>query len=104
MSPQQYNLDESQLKAFCVKWKISRMAVFGSVVRGEARQDSDLDVLADFAADAKWSLFDHQHMEDELAILAGRKVDLVSRRGLLASRNELRKKSILESSELVYAA
>ncbi len=104
MSPQQYNLDESQLKFFCAKWKISRLAVFGSVVRGEARRSSDLDVLVDFSADARWSLFDHQHMEDELAVLAGRKVDLVSRRGLMASRNELRKQAILESSELVYAA
>jgi predicted nucleotidyltransferase len=104
MSPQQYNLNAEQLAIFCEKWKITRMAVFGSMARGEATADSDLDVLVDYTDDAQWGLFDHQHMEDELASLAGRRVDLVSRRGLMSSRNELRKQAILSSTELVYAA
>jgi predicted nucleotidyltransferase len=104
MSPQQYNLNAEQLETFCKKWKITRMAVFGSVARGEAKADSDIDILVDYAEEAQWGLFDHQHMEDELAALAGRRVDLVSRRGLMSSRNELRKQAILGSTELVYAA
>lgn len=104
MSPEKFNMDPIALKAFCVKWKVERLCVFGSVLRGEARPDSDLDVLVDYSAGAAWTLFDHQVMEDELTVLAGRKVDLVSRKGLLRSANVLRKEGILSSAEEVYAA
>ena len=43
-------------------------------------------------------------MEMELAEIVGRKVDLVSRWGIEHSRNPLRRKLILESVELYYAA
>jgi len=34
----------------------------------------DVDLLVTFAPEANWGLFDHQHMEDELAALLGRRV------------------------------
>ena len=42
-------------------------------------------------------------MQDELEALFGRRVDLVSRRGIEHSRNHIRRKSILGSAEVVYA-
>jgi len=104
MSPENYALDPEALKAFCAKWKITRLAVFGSMVRGEAKPGSDLDVLVDFAPDAPWTLFDHMDMEEELEVLAGRKVDLVSRKGLMRSQNWMRRESILAEQEPVYVA
>lgn len=59
--------------------------IFGSYARGEAREDSDLDVLVDFQDDA--DLFDLIHLSDYLESLLGHRVDLVSRRAL---RNEIR--------------
>ncbi len=78
------------------------MALFGSVLREDFRSDSDVDVLATFAPDARWSLFDRVDMEEELSALVGRKVDLVSRRAIEQSANWIRRKAILETAEPYY--
>jgi uncharacterized protein len=62
------------------RWQIRSLALFGSVVRGEARNDSDLDVLVEF--DRPTDLFAFLGLKDELARLSGRGVDLVSRAAL----------------------
>ncbi len=87
---------------FCRKWKISELALFGSVLRGDFREGSDIDLLATFAPDAEWSLFDHVHMEDELKEILGRDVDLVTRRSVEESENWIRRKAILGSAEVIY--
>lgn len=92
------------LAAFCRKWKITELALFGSVLRQDFRPESDIDVLVAFAPDARWGLFALYEMQKELKALVGREVDLVSRRGIEASRNYLRRKAILDSAEVVYAA
>jgi hypothetical protein len=43
-------------------------------------------------------------MQEELQRIFGRKVDLVSRRGIETSRNYIRRKAILESAEVVYGS
>ncbi len=80
------------------------MALFGSVLRDDYQPDSDVDVLVTFAPDAKWNLFDHVDMEDELAKILGRPVDLVSRRGIERSRNPFRRRAILDSAQVVHVA
>jgi len=89
---------------FCRRWKIRELAFFGSVLRDDFHGDSDVDVLVTFVSEASWSLLDHVEMQDELAAILGRPVDLVSRRGLERSRNEIRRKAILESAEVFYVA
>ena len=94
----------TQIEAFCRKWKVSDLALFGSVLRSDFRPDSDVDVLVGFAPDAQWSLFDLATMEDELALMLGRKVDLVERRAVERSENYIRRREILRTAEPVYAA
>lgn len=89
---------------FCRRWKITELALFGSALREDFRPDSDIDMLATFAPDAEWSLLDHVQMEEELASVCARPVDLVTRRGLERSRNWIRRREILDSAEVVYAA
>jgi predicted nucleotidyltransferase len=62
------------------RWPIRSLALFGSVVRDEARAENDLDVLVEF--DRPVDLFAFLALEEELAGLAGRRVDLVSRAAL----------------------
>jgi uncharacterized protein len=97
-------IDREKIAEFCRRWKITEFALFGSVLREDFRPDSDVDVLVSFASDAHWTLFDMVHMQEELQTILGREVDLVSRRGLEASRNYLRRKAILSSAEVVHVS
>jgi predicted nucleotidyltransferase len=54
--------------------------VIGSVARGEARPDSDVDFLVELEPDR--SLFDHAALMIELAAFLGRKVDVATERGM----------------------
>src|SRR5689334_18514927 len=79
MSEPRIPIDREKIADFCQRWKITELALFGSVLREDFRKDSDVDVLVSFAPDADWSLFDEVEMEEELREIVGRKVDLVSR-------------------------
>ena len=61
---------------------LAALSLFGSVVRGTPRPDSDVDVLIDFAPDARFSLVDLVSVKDFLEDQLGRKVDVVTREGL----------------------
>ena len=80
------------------------LALFGSALRDDFGPESDVDVLVSFDRDAKLTLFDMSRMEEELEAMFGRRVDIVSRRGIEASRNHLRRKAILDSAEVIYGA
>ena len=100
------NIQVSQrgIEDFCERWQITELALFGSALREDFGPDSDVDVLVSFDRDAKLTLFDISRMEQELESVFGRRVDLVSRRGIEASRNHLRRRAILESAEVIYGA
>ncbi|HUG93685.1 MAG TPA: nucleotidyltransferase family protein [Planctomycetaceae bacterium] len=102
--PLQVPINRAEVAAFCQKWSVREFAVFGSAVRGNFRPDSDVDVMVTFSAEAHPSLFDLAEMRDELARLFGREVDLVTRRGVEASRNPIRRKSILSTAEVIHVA
>lgn len=74
------------------------------MLRDDFQPDSDIDVRVTFDEDAHHSLFDLVDMQDELKIIFGREVDLVSKRGIESSRNYIRKNAILNSAEAIYAA
>lgn len=58
---------------------ISALWVFGSVARGDARPDSDIDLLVDFTTGADPSLLTLAALRDDLAADLGRPVDLGER-------------------------
>jgi predicted nucleotidyltransferase len=97
-------IDAEKLRDFCRKWSISELAVFGSVLRDDFGPASDVDFLAAFAPEARWNLLDHVRMQDELAEIVGRRVDLVSRGGVETSSNPWRRQEILSSAETLYVA
>jgi predicted nucleotidyltransferase len=97
-------LPRESIEAFCRKWLIARIELFGSVLREDFRQDSDIDFLVTFAPESHWSLFDLVTMELELTETIGRKVDMICRESVEQSHNPIRRKAILESAEQYYAA
>ncbi len=94
-------LPQKSIEGFCLKWKVSEMSLFGSVLSNNFRNDSDIDVLVSFKDGAGWSLFDFVDMIDELKIIFGRKVDLVEKDTL---KNPFRRQSILATNKVIYAA
>ena len=92
------------IAAFCERWQVTEMALFGSVLRDDFGPDSDIDVLVAFREGARHTLFDMVEMEEELKAVFGREVDLTERVGIERSRNHLRRKAILQSAETIYAA
>jgi predicted nucleotidyltransferase len=103
MTSARIEIPYERIAAFCRRWKITELALFGSVLREDFRPDSDVDVLVTFAPDHRWTLFDLVRMEDELSSILGRSVDLVEREAVERSPNYIRRKAILSSLEPVYA-
>jgi predicted nucleotidyltransferase len=104
MSPMDLGISPERIVEFCRRWKICRLAVFGSAARGKLRADSDIDLLVTFLPDAEWSMFDHYRMEDELVKLLGREVDLVSKEAIEENPNLIYRREILGSAREIYAA
>jgi len=92
---------QAAIEAFCKKWQVVELALFGSILRDDFGPESDVDVLVSFAEDAGWSLADLVTMEDELEALFGREVEIVEKEVL---RNPFRRQAILAGKEVVYAA
>ena len=97
-------MSEPQIAEFCRRWHIEEFSLFGSALREDFSADSDVDVMAVFAPESRHSLFDLVTMEDELAAIFGRKVDFVVRRDIERSDNYIRRREILSSAKVVYAA
>ena len=97
-------LPTEQIAAFCERWGVAEVAVFGSVLRDDFKLDSDVDVLVRFRGDATPSLFSLFRMEEELTEMVGRRVDLVERKGVEQSRNYIRREAILASAKLIHVA
>lgn len=92
-------IPEDRVVDFARRWKISELALFGSVLRDDFSADSDVDVLVSFDSAAAWSLWDLTTMEDELALIIGRKVDLVEKEGL---RNPFRREYVVNGRKVIY--
>ena len=69
--------DHGALAQVCRKHRITRLALFGSVLKGRARPDSDVDLLVEFEPGATPGLLRLAEIEHDLSrLLGGRKVDL----------------------------
>lgn len=92
-------LEHQKITDFCRKWKITRMALFGSVLRSDFRPQSDVDVMVAFASDAHWSLLDVVDMKFELEAIFKRDVDLVEDGTI---KNPIKRRCIYENLEVIY--
>ena len=84
-----------RIMALAKQRKARRISVFGSIVRGELRDDSDIDFLVDFGAD--YDFGDHAGLIDDLGELLGRRVDVANRKQL---REELAPNILAEETPL----
>jgi len=76
MTRQGIAIDQSRLERFCKRHHIRKLALFGSVLRPDFQDDSDVDVLVEFEPEHPVGLIRLAAIEQELADLLNRKVDL----------------------------
>ena len=93
---------EEKKMAFCSRWQVEGLWLFGAVLRDDFRPDSDVDLLVEFAADAPWDLLCLVRMQRELREMLGRSVDFLERLSIERSRNLERRDRILSSARRVY--
>jgi predicted nucleotidyltransferase len=90
-----------RIEEFCRKWHVTELALFGSVLRDDFRPDSDVDVLVTFEPEHQPSFGSRLEMEDELAAMSGRVVDVVQKRNVI---NPFIRDHIRRNHRVVYAA
>ncbi|MSR24107.1 MAG: DNA polymerase subunit beta [Nitrospiraceae bacterium] len=95
------SIPKEEIASFCRRNRIKELALFGSVLRNDFRQGSDVDVLVDFEPNAGHSLFDFVRMQEELSNLLERKIDLVEKSGL---HNPFRRYDILRTRQVIFAS
>lgn len=81
-----------EVKAIAARYGSPRIAIFGSVARGDESTDSDIDFLSDFEPGR--SLFDLMRMEDDLIALLGHGVDVVEVKALKRRDDDIRADTI----------
>jgi hypothetical protein len=92
--------DIKELTAFCQKWRVRELSLFGSALRDDFGPDSDLDFVVRFEPDVSLRLDDILDMKDELQEQYGRQVDLIE---FDALRNPWRIREILRTRKVLYA-
>jgi len=88
------------LDSFCKKYQVLELSVFGSIVKGQFTQSSDIDMLVEFQPNAKIGFMALSRMQRELSEILHNKVDLVPKNGL----KQKIKKSVLSEAKILYAA
>ncbi len=92
---------EKEVVRISKKYQILILEAFGSVLRSDFTTNSDIDLLITFDENADLSLFDLMDLESELSEMFKRPVDIVEPASLI---NPIRRKNILKTRELIYAA
>jgi len=97
------HIPKEKVEAFCRKWGVQRLELFGSVLRPDfSHESSDVDVMVTLSPDRTYDLFDILRMEDELTASFGRKVELTERSTVEKSENYIRRRHILNAAQPVY--
>jgi predicted nucleotidyltransferase len=100
MSPR-LPIEREALAEFCRRHHIRRLSLFGSVLKGTARRDSDIDLLVEFEPGKEPGLLALAGMELELSQrLGGRRIDLRTPEEL----SRYFRDDVLRTAEVQYAA
>ncbi|MCL2194162.1 MAG: nucleotidyltransferase domain-containing protein [Treponema sp.] len=94
-------LSYNDITRLCKKYSVVELSIFGSSIRDDFVQDSDVDFLVSFGTNVEISLLDIIELEREFTLLLNRGVDIVEKESL---KNPIRKDKILATREIIYAA
>jgi predicted nucleotidyltransferase len=101
MQKKKFRIPRKKISEFCRRWGVVEFSLFGSALRADFRPDSDIDVLVTFSKETEISLFDLVQMKLDLEKMFHRPVDIIEKDAL---ENPFRKREILRTAQVVYAA
>jgi uncharacterized protein len=91
-------LPMEQIFAFCRRNPIQKLSLFGSVLRDDFTEKSDVDFLVEFEPNARIGLFELIGMQFELRDVIGREADLRTPKDL----HERFRQKVVDQAELIY--
>ncbi|WP_219903946.1 nucleotidyltransferase family protein [Stenomitos frigidus] len=101
MKTQNIDIPKETIAHFCQHWHITKLSLFGSVLRDDFRPDSDIDVLVEFQPEYIPGFLKLHRIQEELSTLLGnRPIDLVTPKFL----NHRIRDRILSEAEVHYVA
>jgi len=95
------SIDDRTIYDVASRYNLKELSVFGSSIRDDFTETSDIDLVIVFKNSREISLFDLMDIQEFFESKFARKVDLVEPDGL---RNPIRRKAIMESKEILYVA
>jgi uncharacterized protein len=90
-----------QIEAFCQKYAVEELSLFGSVLREDFGPESDIDVMLKFKQGHGFTFENTPDIQDELESIFGRPVDVIEKGRI---RNPFRQHAIMSSYRVVYGA
>lgn len=95
------SLDIKKITNICQQWQIIESALFGSVLREDFNDRSDIDILVSFADTASITFFALDTIEQQLSEIFHR-LDVVTKRAIAPKPYWIRQKNILENTKVIY--
>ncbi len=93
---------QKDLEKFCQRWKVIRFEIFGSDIRDDFNEMSDIDLLEEYHPDFHRTLSDMEEMQQEIEELFQRPVDLITRKTIERSQNPYKRHNILDNAVVIY--
>lgn len=88
-----------KIAAICREYGVRELAIFGSALREDFNEQSDLDFLVQFEPDARVGFMELAGLQFAIEDVVGRPVDLVPKNGL----KPLIRDDVLDSAQIIYA-
>ncbi|MEM1253989.1 MAG: nucleotidyltransferase domain-containing protein [Cyanobacteria bacterium P01_H01_bin.21] len=95
-------MSSNDVSTFCQRWGICTMAIFGSILRDDFTEESDIDILLSFAPDVRQGLLTLAKIKRELETQLHRPVDITIKESIEASDNWIRRREILTTAQTIY--
>ena len=99
MALRRLDFPTQEIRKLCRQYRVRELALFGSALRDDFTDASDIDLLVEFEPEARVSFITLTRLQREFATLLHHRVDLVPKRGL---KPRIRQ-AVLDSAEVNYA-
>lgn len=95
-------MSSNEVSTFCQRWGISTMALFGSILRDDFTEESDIDILLTFKPDVRQGLLTLAKIKHELEEQLHRSVDITIKESIETSENWIRRREIVATAQTIY--